>query len=96
MAAFTAADPTDRGAFMAKWTRILGDDAIPIRTILFEGHVAGSVLCWTDEELGKPEVSYMDPPLPSVTSRRLASARLHQLRHLTVQPTGAVSAMGGA
>ena len=58
MAAFTARDPTDRDAFMAHWTRILGDKTITIQTILLAGHVAGSVLSYEDEEFGKPEVSY--------------------------------------
>ena len=56
MAAFTAKNPADREAFMAHWAKILGDAAIPIKTILFEGQVAGYVLChgW----FGDPEVSY--------------------------------------
>ncbi len=58
MAAFTSRDPADRNAFMTHWTRILGDEATTIKTILFDGHVAGSVLCYQDEEFGKPEVSY--------------------------------------
>jgi RimJ/RimL family protein N-acetyltransferase len=58
MAAFSAEDPADRDAFDAKWARILADDGIPIKTIVFEGQVAGHVLYWTDAELGKPEVSY--------------------------------------
>lgn len=57
MAAFTAKDPTDRDAFMAKWTRMLVDDTITIKTILVDGRVAGSVLVYTDE-FGKPEISY--------------------------------------
>jgi RimJ/RimL family protein N-acetyltransferase len=58
MAAFTAKDPTDRDAFMAHWTRILGDKTITRQTILLDGHVAGWVLSYEDEEFGKPEVSY--------------------------------------
>jgi RimJ/RimL family protein N-acetyltransferase/predicted N-acetyltransferase YhbS len=56
MAAFTAKDPADRDAFMAKWAKIFGDDTITKKTILFEGHVAGSILShgW----FGKPEVCY--------------------------------------
>lgn len=56
MAAFTVKDPTDREAFNARWPRILGDETILIRTILYVGQVAGSVLSY--EEDGKPEVSY--------------------------------------
>src|SRR6266487_2664613 len=58
MAAFTTRDPANRDAFAAHWTRILGDETITIKTILFDGHVAGYVLIYEDEEFGKPEVSY--------------------------------------
>lgn len=56
MAAFTAKDPTDRDAFNAHWNRILGDATVIIKTIVFDGQIAGSVLSY--EEDGKPEVSY--------------------------------------
>jgi RimJ/RimL family protein N-acetyltransferase len=56
MAAFTAKDPTNQEAFMAHWHRILADKTVVIQTIIFNGHVAGSVLSYEDE--GKPEVSY--------------------------------------
>ena len=56
MAAFTAKDPTDRQAFDTHWGKILADKSITIRTILYDGVVAGSVLChaWG----GEPEISY--------------------------------------
>ncbi len=55
MAAFTAKDPSDREAYDAKMDKILKDDTITIKTILFNEEVAGSVLChgW----FGDPEVS---------------------------------------
>lgn len=56
MAAFTAKDPADRTAFMAHWARILGDDTIIIKTILFKGDVAGHIACF--EHFGRPSVSY--------------------------------------
>jgi RimJ/RimL family protein N-acetyltransferase len=56
MAAFTAKDPTDREAFMTHWHKILGIDTCIIKTILFNGQVAGSVSSYEDE--GKPEVTY--------------------------------------
>ena len=56
MAAFTRKDPADRDAFDAHWTKIMGDDTITIKTILFEGHVAGHVA--TFQMFGKPEVTY--------------------------------------
>lgn len=57
MAAFTAKDPADRQAFMAHWTRILGDETNIIRTILFEEQVVGSVSSY-EESAGHPEVTY--------------------------------------
>jgi len=56
MAAFTAKEPTDRVAFMAHWTKILDDEAIKKRAILFDGLVAGHVVSF--ERFGNPEVSY--------------------------------------
>ena len=56
MAAFTRTDPSDRDAFDAHWTRVRADPTILIQTILFDGHVAGSVLSY--QEGGRPEVSY--------------------------------------
>jgi RimJ/RimL family protein N-acetyltransferase len=56
MVAFTVRDPEDRGAFAAHWARIRGDDTTTIRTILFDGRVAGYVASFV--RLGKPEVCY--------------------------------------
>jgi RimJ/RimL family protein N-acetyltransferase len=56
MAAFTAKDSGNKEAFLAHWHRILADDTVIIRTILFNGQVAGNVLSYEDE--GRPEVSY--------------------------------------
>lgn len=56
MAAFTAKDPTDRAAYYTHWEKVCADARITIRTILYEGQVAGYVLChpW----FGVPEISY--------------------------------------
>lgn len=56
MAAFTASDPTDREAFTAHWDKIMSDDSITIRTILFNREIAGYVL--NHSWFGDPEVSY--------------------------------------
>ena len=56
MAAFTAKDPADKDAFDAHWAKIMADDSVFIRTILYEGEVAGSVLKY--EMFGEAEVSY--------------------------------------
>jgi RimJ/RimL family protein N-acetyltransferase len=58
MAAFAAADPNDREAYVAKWTRILAESSLPTRAIVVDGEIVGSVFCWRDEALGIPEVSY--------------------------------------
>ncbi len=56
MAAFTARDPTDRDAVMAHWARILGDETVVKKTILFEGQVAGYVVGF--EHAGERDVGY--------------------------------------
>jgi RimJ/RimL family protein N-acetyltransferase len=53
MAAFPA---RDRDAFMVHWDRILGDETVAIKTILFDGHVAGNIVSW--EQSGHREVGY--------------------------------------
>jgi len=58
MAAFTSRDPADRDAFAAHWKRILNDDTVVAKTVLFEGNVVGSVAKFVDKEFGKPEVTY--------------------------------------
>src|SRR5881296_2997937 len=58
MAAFTSRDPTDRDAFAAHWKRILNDETVVVKTILFDGHVVGSVAKFVDKEFGKPEITY--------------------------------------
>ncbi len=56
IAAFTAKDPTDESAFAKHWNRILTDEGIVTRTILFDGQVAGHVVSF--EQFGEREVSY--------------------------------------
>jgi RimJ/RimL family protein N-acetyltransferase len=48
MAAFPA---REREAFMAHWQKIMVDKSGFVRTILFDGQVAGNLVCWgaTDE-----------------------------------------------
>jgi RimJ/RimL family protein N-acetyltransferase len=58
MAAFTARDPTDKEAFAAHWKRILSDAEVLVKTVVFDGHVVGSVAKFLDKEFGKPEVTY--------------------------------------
>lgn len=56
MAAFTVKDPRDYAAYMARWTRIIDDPGITMRTIVADGDVAGSVVCF--EENGELAISY--------------------------------------
>lgn len=56
MAAFTSRDPTDRAAFLAHWTKVLGDDTNINKTILFNGEVAGNIASF--EMFGEREVGY--------------------------------------
>jgi RimJ/RimL family protein N-acetyltransferase len=56
MAAFTSKDPADSNAFAEKWIKILGDDTINIKTIVYKGKVAGNIM--SHRWFGKPEVSY--------------------------------------
>jgi RimJ/RimL family protein N-acetyltransferase len=56
MAAFTAKDPADRKAFDAHWARIMTADTVIIRTIEYQGEVAGSVLKYEMES--DAEISY--------------------------------------
>lgn len=56
MAAFTAREPSDRDAFMRHWAKIMADDSIVKRAILYNGQVAGSMVRFDQD--GKPEIGY--------------------------------------
>lgn len=56
MAAFTSKDPSDREAFLDRWTRIFADGNIIGRTILFDDVVVGSIL--VHNWFGDPEITY--------------------------------------
>ena len=47
----------DRDAFMALWGRILANETIVKRTILFDGHVAGNIVSFLEDD-GRREVGY--------------------------------------
>ena len=53
MAAFPA---SDREAFDAHWRRLLADDSLTKKTIVYEGEVAGNIGCWEQE--GRRLVGY--------------------------------------
>ncbi|MGQ4385373.1 GNAT family N-acetyltransferase [Streptomyces sp. SAS_270] len=56
MAAFTARDPADRGAFDAHWERIRTSSDVLARTVLADGDVVGSAAVYG--EPGEREVTY--------------------------------------
>jgi len=45
-----------RDGFMAHWKKIMADDSNLIKTILYDGMVAGNIVCFT--QLGEREVGY--------------------------------------
>ena len=53
MAAFPS---RDRESFMKHWAKIMADESVILKTILFDGQVAGSIVSW--EMLGEREVGY--------------------------------------
>jgi RimJ/RimL family protein N-acetyltransferase len=56
-AAQMAAFPSrSRNGFMSHWTKIMVDPSVMIKTILFDGQVAGNIVCF--EQLGEREVGY--------------------------------------
>ncbi|TLS48218.1 GNAT family N-acetyltransferase [Paenibacillus antri] len=56
MAAFTTKDPADKVAFKAHWEKILNNEAIIKKTVIFNEKVAGHVSSF--EQFGEREVSY--------------------------------------
>ena len=56
MAAFTAKDPNDRGAFDAHMARVRGSSDITMRAVTRDGHLVGSIASFVIE--GDTEVTY--------------------------------------
>ena len=83
MAAFTSEDPSDREAFTAHWSRILADEGVTTKTILWGTRVAGYIAQF--ERLDKPEVSYWigrDYWGRGIATRALSAF----LEHITIRP----------
>ncbi|HRH38394.1 MAG TPA: GNAT family N-acetyltransferase [Flavobacteriales bacterium] len=75
MAAFTAPDPSDRQAYIQKWTRLLADPSIIARAVLHDRRIVGTVGSWVME--GERQVTYwMDR---SVWGRGFATQALQLL-----------------
>ncbi len=45
-----------RDAFMTHWAKIMADESVQLRTILFNGGIAGNIVCF--DQLGEREVGY--------------------------------------
>jgi RimJ/RimL family protein N-acetyltransferase len=45
-----------RDGFMSHWSKIMADGSVVVKTILFNGFVAGNIVCF--EQLGEREVGY--------------------------------------
>lgn len=56
MAAFTVEDPSDRDAFMEKWTMLRASDAVNWRAIVTGDELAGSIVAF--DMFGDREISY--------------------------------------
>ncbi len=56
MAAFTVKDPADKETFTDHWAKITADEGITVRTVIYDGEIAGYIVChgW----FGEPEISY--------------------------------------
>jgi RimJ/RimL family protein N-acetyltransferase len=56
MAAFTAPDHMDRGAFERRWSRLRADETVIARVIIVDGKVVGTIGSWGDRD--EREVTY--------------------------------------
>ena len=54
--AMAAFPPRDRESFMLHWRKIMADETVILKTILFDGQVTGNIVSW--ETLGEREVGY--------------------------------------
>jgi len=56
LAAFTSKDPTDKIAYIEKWTRLLSDKTVNSKTIFLKSKIVGSIAKFEME--GKSEITY--------------------------------------
>src|SRR6185295_2926961 len=56
LAAFTSKDPTDKSAYLQKYTKFLNDPTINMQTIIVENIIAGSIAKFEIE--GQAELTY--------------------------------------
>lgn len=70
-------------AFMAHWAKSMAQEATILKTILFQGNVAGNIVCWEDS--GERQVGYWLGK--EYWGKGIASAALSQfLRHVKERP----------
>jgi RimJ/RimL family protein N-acetyltransferase len=80
MAGFAA---RDYESFMTHWAKCLADETTILMTIVFDGNVAGNIVCW--EQVGKRNVGYWLGR--EFWGRGIASMALRQfLEHITSRP----------
>jgi RimJ/RimL family protein N-acetyltransferase len=73
----------DRDAFMAHWAKIQADPTTIVKTVLFNGSVAGNVVSW--EQVGERKVGYWLGK--EYWGKGIASAALSQfLAHVKARP----------
>ncbi|MEW6470423.1 MAG: GNAT family N-acetyltransferase [Bacteroidota bacterium] len=75
LAAFTSKDPTDKAAYLAKFTRLLSDPSVNNQTIIVDHVIAGSIAKF--EIHGQAEITYWIAR--ELWGRRIASAALKKL-----------------
>lgn len=56
LAAFTAKDPTNKKAYIEKWTKLLTDKTVHLKTIFLEDEIVGSIAKFEID--GEPEITY--------------------------------------
>jgi ribosomal-protein-alanine N-acetyltransferase len=56
LAAFTSKDPTDKPAYLQKYTKLLNDPTINMQTIIVDNSIAGSIAKFEME--GEAEITY--------------------------------------
>ncbi|SHN09552.1 GNAT family N-acetyltransferase [Chitinophaga sp. CF418] len=56
LAAFTSKDPTDKAAYLQKYTRLLDDQTINMQTIIVDNNIVGSIAKFEME--GEAEITY--------------------------------------
>ncbi len=56
LAAFTSKDPSDKKEYIKKWTRVLSDEKVNMKTIIIENQIVGSIAKFEIDS--KAEITY--------------------------------------